>query len=182
MVIEGTTPEAVDEASDRQRFEDFAERCQLDMPRGMTATDSEKESGRRFSIGYPVLIRPSYVLGGRGMEILSNDSQLEAYMDEAFFLPDEPLLIDEYLGNAIELDVDAVCDGEEVLIGAIMEHLEEAGIHSGDSTCFIPPQNISEGILSKVEEWTTTIGLELGIRGCYNIQFAIRDEELYVLR
>ena len=88
---------------------------------------------------------------------------------------------DRYLGNAIELDVDAVCDGEEVLIGAIMEHLEEAGIHSGDSTCFIPPQNISEGVLSKVEEWTTTIGLELGIRGCYNIQFAIRDEELYVL-
>ena len=91
------------------------------------------------------------------------------------------MLIDEYLGNAIELDVDAVCDGEEVLVGAIMEHLEEAGIHSGDSTCFIPPQNISEGVLSKVEEWTTTIGLELGIRGCYNIQFAIRDEELYVL-
>ena len=181
LVIEGTTPEAVDEASDRQRFEDFAERCQLDMPRGMTAIDPEGVRKAVSSIGYPVLIRPSYVLGGRGMEILSNDRQLEAYMDEAFLSPDRPLLIDEYLGNAIELDVDAVCDGEEVLIGAIMEHLEEAGIHSGDSTCFIPPQNISEGVLSKVREWTTTIGLELGIRGCFNIQFAIRDEELYVL-
>ena len=181
LVIEGTTPEAVDEASDRQRFEDFAERCQLDMPRGMTAIDSAGVRKAVSSIGYPVLIRPSYVLGGRGMEILSNDRQLEAYMDEAFLSPERPLLIDEYLGNAIELDVDAVCDGEEVLVGAIMEHLEEAGIHSGDSTCFIPPQNISEGVLSKVEEWTTTIGLELGIRGCYNIQFAIRDEELYVL-
>tara|TARA_S200000501_G_scaffold353011_1_gene372385 strand:+ start:6 stop:1700 length:1695 start_codon:yes stop_codon:yes gene_type:complete len=181
LVIEGTTPEAVDEASDRQRFEDFAERCQLNMPRGMTAIDSEGVRKAVSSIGYPVLIRPSYVLGGRGMEILSNDRQLEAYMDEAFLSPDRPLLIDEYLGNAIELDVDAVCDGEEVLIGAIMEHLEEAGIHSGDSTCFIPPQNISEDVLSKVEEWTTTIGLELGIRGCYNIQFAIRDKELFVL-
>ena len=181
MIIEGTTPEAVDEASDRKRFEDFAERCQLKMPRGMTATDPEGVRKAVSSIGYPVLIRPSYVLGGRGMEILSNDRQLETYMSEAYLSPDRPLLIDEYLGNAVELDVDAVCDGEEVLIGAIMEHLEEAGIHSGDSTCFIPPQNISESVLSQVEEWTTIIGLELGIRGCYNIQFAIRDEELFVL-
>ena len=181
MIIEGTTPEAVDEASDRKRFEDFAERCQLKMPRGMTATDPEGVRKAASSIGYPVLIRPSYVLGGRGMEILSNDRQLETYMSEAYLSPDRPLLIDEYLGNAVELDVDAVCDGEEVLIGAIMEHLEEAGIHSGDSTCFIPPQNISESVLSQVEEWTTIIGLELGIRGCYNIQFAIRDEELFVL-
>ena len=181
LVIEGTTPEAVDEASDRKRFEDFAERCQLKMPRGTTAIDPEGVRNAASSIGYPVLIRPSYVLGGRGMEILSNDRQLEAYMSEAYLSSDRPLLIDEYLGNAIELDVDAVCDGQDVLIGAIMEHLEEAGIHSGDSTCFIPPQNISEEILSQVEKWTTIIGLELGIRGCYNIQFAIRDEELYVL-
>ena len=99
------------------------------------------------------------------MEILSNDKQLEAYMEEAFLAPDRPLLLDEYLGNAIELDVDAVCDGEEVLVGAIMEHLEEAGIHSGDSTCFIPPQNIPEHVLAEVEDWTRKIGIELGIRG-----------------
>ena len=101
LVIEGTTPEAVDEASDRQRFEDFAERCQLNMPRGMTAIDSEGVRKAVSSIGYPVLIRPSYVLGGRGMEILSNDRQLEAYMDEAFLSPDRPLLIDEYLGLSL---------------------------------------------------------------------------------
>jgi carbamoyl-phosphate synthase large subunit len=115
------------------------------------------------------------------MEILSNDRQLEAYMQDAFLSPERPLLVDEYLGNAIELDVDAVCDGDEVLIGAIMEHLEEAGIHSGDSTCFIPPQNVSRKIIAQVEEWTEKIGIELGIKGCFNIQYAIRGETLYVL-
>jgi len=102
-------------------------------------------------------------------------------MRDAYLSSDRPLLIDKYLGNAMELDVDAVCDGDEVLIGAIMEHLEEAGIHSGDSTCFIPPQNVPDDILEQVEEWTKVIGLELGIRGCYNIQFAIHDGLLYVL-
>jgi carbamoyl-phosphate synthase large subunit len=102
-------------------------------------------------------------------------------MAEAYIASDKPLLIDEYLGNAMELDVDAVCDGKAVLIGAIMEHLEEAGIHSGDSTCFIPTQNVSENMLLEVKEWTRKIGLGLGIRGCFNIQFAIRNEILYVL-
>ncbi len=115
------------------------------------------------------------------MEILANYKQLESYMRDAYLSSDRPLLIDKYLGNAMELDVDAVCDGDEVLIGAIMEHLEEAGIHSGDSTCFIPPQNVPDDILEQVEEWTKVIGLELGIRGCYNIQFAIHDGLLYVL-
>jgi len=181
LVMEGTTPDAVDEASDRERFEAFAVRNGLRMPRGSTATTPEGVRQAAHEIGYPVLIRPSYVLGGRGMEILSNDKQLEAYMEEAYLAPDRPLLIDEYLGNAIELDVDAVCDGEEVLVGAIMEHLEEAGIHSGDSTCFIPPQNVPSHMLAEVEDWTRKIGIELGIRGCYNIQFAIRDEVLHVL-
>tara|TARA_Y100001970_G_scaffold12536_1_gene14358 strand:- start:44713 stop:48081 length:3369 start_codon:yes stop_codon:yes gene_type:complete len=181
LVMEGTTPEAVDEASDRQRFEDFSARIGLRMPNGATASTPEGVRDAVSEIGYPVLIRPSYVLGGRGMEILSNNRQLDAYMEEAFLSPDRPLLVDEYLGNAIELDVDAVCDGEEVLIGAIMEHLEEAGIHSGDSTCFIPPQNISKKILAEVEEWTRKIGVELGVRGCFNIQYAIRGETLYVL-
>ncbi len=181
LVMEGTSPDAVDEASDRERFETFAARNGLRMPRGSTATTPEEVRRAVHEIGYPVLIRPSYVLGGRGMEILSNDKQLDAYMGEAYLAPDRPLLIDEYLGNAIELDVDAVCDGDEVLVGAIMEHLEEAGIHSGDSTCFIPPQNIAENVLAEVEDWTKRIGVELGIRGCFNIQYAIRDEVLYVL-
>jgi len=181
LVIEGTSPESVDEASDRERFEEFSLRCGLRMPDGATATSPEGVREAANEIGYPVLIRPSYVLGGRGMEILSNYKQLESYMGEAYLSSDRPLLIDKYLGNAMELDVDAVCDGENVLVGAIMEHLEEAGIHSGDSTCFIPPQNVSIDLLNQVEEWTTLIGLELGIRGCFNIQFAIHENLLYVL-
>ena len=113
------------------------------MPRGTTGTSSDDVRMAVEEIGFPVLIRPSYVLGGRGMEILSNQEQLDAYLKEAYLAPDKPLFVDEYLGHATELDVDAACDGEEVLIGAIMEHLEEAGIHSGDSTCFIPTQNVS---------------------------------------
>ncbi|MEC8264694.1 MAG: ATP-grasp domain-containing protein, partial [Candidatus Thermoplasmatota archaeon] len=177
----GTSCDAIDEASDRERFEAFAKRAGLRMPRGATGTTPDDVRRAVESIGFPVLIRPSYVLGGRGMEILSNQTQLDAYLAEAFFAPDRPLLVDEYLGHATELDVDAACDGEEVLVGAIMEHLEEAGIHSGDSTCFIPTQNVSEEILAQVEEQTRIIGLGLGIVGCYNIQFAIQDEALYVL-
>ena len=181
LVMEGTSPESIDEASDRERFEEFSLRCGLRMPDGATATTPEGVRQAANELGYPVLVRPSYVLGGRGMEILANYKQLESYMRDAYLSSDRPLLIDKYLGNAMELDVDAVCDGDEVLIGAIMEHLEEAGIHSGDSTCFIPPQNVPDDILEQVEEWTKVIGLELGIRGCYNIQFAIHDGLLYVL-
>ena len=180
-VIQGTSPSVIDEASDRHRFENFAAKNKLRMPNGLTAKSSEGVRNAVKKIGYPVLIRPSYVLGGRGMEILSSDNQLDAYMAEAYIASDRPLLIDEYLGNAMELDVDAVCDGKTVLIGAIMEHLEEAGIHSGDSTCFIPTQNVSENMLSEVREWTEKIGLGLGIKGCFNIQFAIKNETLYVL-
>ena len=179
--ILGTSCDAIDEASDRERFEAFASRVGLRMPRGATGTTPEDVRKAVEFIGFPVLIRPSYVLGGRGMEILSNQTQLDAYLAEAFFAPDRPLLVDEYLGHATELDVDAACDGQEVLVGAVMEHLEEAGIHSGDSTCFIPTQNVSDEILAQVDKQTRLIGLGLGIVGCYNIQFAIQDGTLYVL-
>lgn len=115
------------------------------------------------------------------MEILSNQQQLDGYLRDAYLAPDKPLLVDEYLGHATELDVDAAADGEEVLVGAIMEHLEEAGIHSGDSTCFIPTQNISDEMLERVAEQTKIIGLGLNIKGCFNIQFAIQGDDLYVL-
>ena len=151
------------------------------MPRGTTGTSADDVRAAVEEIGFPVLIRPSYVLGGRGMEILANDKQLDAYLEEAYLAPDKPLLVDEYLGHAIELDVDAAADGKTVLIGAVMEHLEEAGIHSGDSTCFIPTQNISDSMIARVRKQTEDIGLGLGIKGCYNIQFAIQGDDLYCL-
>ena len=181
LKIAGTSCDAIDEASDRERFERFAKRAGLTMPRGATGITADDVRKAVDKIGYPVLIRPSYVLGGRGMEILSNDAQLEAYLTEAYLAPDKPLLVDEYLGHATEIDVDAASDGKDVLIGAVMEHLEEAGIHSGDSTCFIPAQNISDEMLELIEEQTKTIGLGLNIIGCFNIQFAIQGEQLYVL-
>ena len=134
LAIMGTSCDAIDEASDRERFEAFARRSGLRMPRGATGTSADDLREAVDHIGFPVLIRPSYVLGGRGMEILANQQQLDGYLKEAYLAPDKPLLVDEYLGHATEIDVDAASDGEEVLVGAIMEHLEEAGIHSGDST------------------------------------------------
>ena len=181
LQIAGTSCDAIDEASDRERFEKFAKRSGLTMPRGATGITADDVRNAVTEIGYPVLIRPSYVLGGRGMEILSNDNQLEAYLTEAYLAPDKPLLVDEYLGHATEIDVDAASDGKDVLIGAIMEHLEEAGIHSGDSTCFIPAQNISEEMLERIKEQTKIIGIGLNIIGCFNIQFAIQGDTLYVL-
>jgi carbamoyl-phosphate synthase large subunit len=181
LSIMGTSCDAIDEASDRERFEAFASRSGLKMPRGATGTTADDLRAAVEEIGYPVLVRPSYVLGGRGMEILSNQQQLDGYLRDAYLAPDKPLLVDEYLGHATELDVDAAADGEEVLVGAIMEHLEEAGIHSGDSTCFIPTQNISEEMLKRVTEQTKIIGLGLNIKGCFNIQFAIQGDDLYVL-
>ncbi|MDP6189009.1 MAG: carbamoyl-phosphate synthase large subunit, partial [Candidatus Poseidoniaceae archaeon] len=181
LSIMGTSCDAVDEASDRERFEAFAKRIDLQMPRGATGTSSDDVRAAVKQIGFPVLIRPSYVLGGRGMEILANQQQLDAYLREAYLAPDKPLLVDEYLGHATEIDVDAAADGKEVLIGAIMEHLEEAGIHSGDSTCFIPAQNIPDAMLKRIEEQTKAIGIGLNIKGCFNIQFAIQGDQLYTL-
>ena len=181
LSIMGTSCDAVDEASDRERFEAFAKRIGLQMPRGATGTSSDDVRAAVEKIGFPVLIRPSYVLGGRGMEILANQQQVDAYLAEAYLAPDKPLLVDEYLGHATEIDVDAAADGKEVLVGAIMEHLEEAGIHSGDSTCFIPAQNIPDAMLKRIEEQTKAIGIGLKIEGCYNIQFAIQGDNLYTL-
>jgi carbamoyl-phosphate synthase large subunit len=179
--LAGTSPDAVDEASDRERFEAFAKRIGVRMPNGITVRTPDEVRAAVESIGFPVLIRPSYVLGGRGMEILADFPQLDAYMAEAYIAADRPLLVDQYLGGAVELDVDAVCDGSTVLVGAVMEHLEEAGIHSGDSTCFIPTQNISDEVMETILDWTKKIGVELGIKGCFNIQFAILNDETFVL-
>ena len=133
-------------------------------------------------IGYPVLVRPSYVLGGRAMEIVHDERELETYMKEAVRVSkNHPVLIDSYLQNAIELDVDAVCDGEEVLIGGIMEHIEQAGIHSGDSACVIPTQSLSPAVLDTIRDYTRKIALGLGVIGLVNLQLAVKDNVVYVL-
>jgi carbamoyl-phosphate synthase large subunit len=133
-------------------------------------------------IGYPVLVRPSYVLGGRAMEIVFNDEDLEAYMREAAEVsPEHPILVDKFLDGAVEIDVDAVCDGEDVYIGGIMEHIEEAGIHSGDSCCVVPPQTLSPEIIKKVYEYSKKMALGLQTLGLINIQYAVKDGVLYVI-
>ena len=180
--ILGTSPDAIDLAEDRERFQALVTQLKLKQPHNGLAKSSAEALEIAAGIGFPLVIRPSYVLGGRAMEIVHDQANLERYISEAVVVSgDSPLLVDEYLGHATEIDVDAACDGEDVLIGAIMEHLEEAGIHSGDSTCFIPAQNISEPMLEKIAEQTKIIGLGLKIRGCYNIQFALQGDDLYVL-
>ena len=151
--------------------------------RPTTPAYSEAEAKEKAErIGYPVLVRPSYVLGGRAMEIVHDTTELETYMKEAVRVSQHhPVLIDSYLRNAIELDVDAVCDGEEVLIGGIMEHIEQAGIHSGDSACVIPTQSLSSEILETVREYTRKIALGLGVVGLVNIQMAVKDNVVYIL-
>jgi len=183
--ILGTSPEAIDLAEERELFSRLLDEAELVAPRHGTAIDVDGAIAVAEDIGYPVLVRPSFVLGGRGMEIVYDTASLRDYFDriadQAIIGAGRPLLVDRFLDDAIELDVDALFDGEQLYIGGVMEHLEEAGIHSGDSTCFIPTQNVSEEILAQVEEQTRIIGLGLGIVGCYNIQFAIQDEALYVL-
>src|SRR5262249_50034276 len=151
-------------------------------PANGTATslaDAKAVAGR---IGYPVVLRPSYVLGGRAMEIVFDDTSLEAYMQRAFEAsPNLPVLIDKFLKDAVEVDVDAICDGTTVVIGGIMEHIEEAGIHSGDSACSLPPHSLSEATLDALREQTRALALELGVVGLMNIQFAIQHDVVYVL-
>jgi carbamoyl-phosphate synthase large subunit len=181
-VILGTDPEHMDVAEDRERFSKLLH--QLGIPQAengyATSVGGAKEVASR--IGFPVLVRPSYVLGGRAMQIVYDDSELERYMREAVRVSKEkPVLIDKFLEKSTEIDVDAVCDGEEVLIGAIMEHIEEAGVHSGDSTCVIPPQSLSNDVITRIKDYVTRIALSLHIIGLLNIQMAVKDGVVYVL-
>ena len=180
--IMGTSPESIDMAEDRERFNVLMKELGILQPEAGYAT-SEKEAVKiAEKIGYPVLVRPSYVLGGRAMEIVYDREELERYIKEAVRVTkDHPILIDDYLENAREIDVDAVCDGENVFIGAIMEHIEEAGVHSGDSACVIPAQNISEESLEIVRDYTRKIALALNIKGMVNLQMAEQNGKIYVL-
>ncbi len=180
--ILGTPVDSLDRASDRKRFQALVREVGMKQPRNATAASVEEAVAAAGSVGYPCVVRPSYVLGGRAMQIVYDEETLRRYMSLAVEAsPDRPILIDRYLEEAIELDVDAVADAERVVIGGVMEHVEEAGIHSGDSGCSLPPYTLSREILAEVRDQTKRIGRALGVRGLMNIQFAVQAGDVYVL-
>ena len=180
--ILGTAPEAIDLAEDRRRFAEVLDRLGIAYPAAGTASTVEEAVEVAARIGYPLLVRPSYVLGGRGMVIAYNEEYLLRYVQKATEVsPDHPVLLDRFLEGAIEVDVDAVCDGETVYIGGVMEHIEEAGIHSGDSACCIPPFSLGDATIERIKEHARALALELGVVGLMNVQFAVKDEAVYVL-
>ncbi len=182
VTILGTPIEAIETAEDRERFNQFMRQLDIPQPEGQIARSPEALFSAAERIGYPVLVRPSYVLGGRGMAICFSREQLTALVQTGDIAWDgQAVLIDQFLDDAFEVDVDALCDGERVTIGGIMQHIEEAGIHSGDSACVLPPYKISYYYLDQIREYTERIGLALGVKGLFNIQFAIKNDVVYVL-
>ncbi len=180
--IIGTSPDMIDLAEDRERFQQLLHDLDLLQPENGTARSTEEAVAVANEVGYPVVVRPSYVLGGRAMQIVHNEKGLLRYMTEAVQAsPDHPVLLDRFLNCAIELDVDALVDGKRVVIGGIMEHIEEAGVHSGDSACCLPPHSISDAMIAEVTRQTEALGLALNVKGLMNIQFALQGETLYVL-
>jgi len=180
--IIGTTPDAIDQAEDRERFQKLIQDLGLKQPPNRTARTPEAALIAADEIGYPLVVRPSYVLGGRAMEIVHEQSQLERYMREAVKVSnDSPVLLDRFLNDAIEIDVDAICDGEDVLIGGIMQHVEQAGVHSGDSACSLPPYSLGKKLQDVLREQTVQMALALGVKGLMNVQFAIQGDDVYVL-
>jgi carbamoyl-phosphate synthase large subunit len=180
--IMGTSVEAMDLAEDRDRFNVLMDELGISQPDGGTATSKQEALDLAHDIGYPVLVRPSYVLGGRAMDVVYSDEELEEYIEEAVRVsPDKPILVDEFLADAVELDVDAVSDGENVLIGGVMEHIETAGVHSGDSACMIPPRSLGREVNRRVREVVEEIARELDTVGLLNVQLAVKDGEVYVL-
>jgi len=180
--ILGTSPDAIDLAEDRERFQQLLQRLDLKQPENGIATSAEQAREIVERVGLPVVIRPSYVLGGRAMEVVHQPEELERYMRDAVIVSgDNPVLIDRFLDNAVEVDVDALCDGTDVFVAGIMEHIEEAGIHSGDSACSLPPQNLSDGVLATIREQTDALARALNVVGLMNVQFAVKDEVVYLL-
>ncbi len=180
--IIGTSPEAIDRAEDRERFQQMIQRLGLKQPVNATVTSVDEAIAKANGIGYPLVVRPSYVLGGRAMEIVNNEESLRRYMNEAVQVSnDSPVLLDYFLNRAIEVDIDAVCDGEQVVIGAIMQHIEQAGIHSGDSACSLPPYSLAEDIQNEMREQVAAMAKELGVVGLMNTQLAYQDGEIYVI-
>ncbi|WP_175934909.1 carbamoyl-phosphate synthase large subunit [Corynebacterium sp. Marseille-P4321] len=180
--VVGTTPEAIDMAEDRGEFGKVLDAANLPAPAFGTATSFNEARDVAERIGYPVLVRPSYVLGGRGMEIVYDEASLEDYINRATELsPDHPVLVDRFLDSAIEIDVDVLCDGEEVYLGGVMEHIEEAGIHSGDSACALPPMTLGPDDIANVRRSAEALAHGIGVKGLMNVQFALKDDILYVI-
>ncbi|MGB1741596.1 MAG: carbamoyl-phosphate synthase large subunit [Cycloclasticus sp.] len=180
--IIGTSPEAIDLAEDRERFQQLVEKLGLLQPPNRTARDPEQAVMLADEIGYPLVVRPSYVLGGRAMEIVYNEAELRTYMREAVSVSnDSPVLLDRFLDDAVEVDVDAIFDGEELLVGGIMEHIEQAGVHSGDSACSLPPFDLPQDVQDKMRIQAKDLAKELGVVGLMNIQFAIKGQDIYIL-
>ena len=180
--IIGTSPESIDIAEDRERFQKLVQQLGLRQPANATARTEAQALELARAVGFPLVVRPSYVLGGRAMEIVFNEDDLRAYMTDAVKVSnDSPVLLDRFLDDAIEVDVDAVCDGREVLIGGIMEHVEQAGVHSGDSGCSLPPNSLSAELQDEIRVQTRQLALALGVNGLLNIQFAIQGGTVFVL-
>ena len=180
--IIGTTPDAIDRAEDRERFQKLVQKLSLRQPSNRLASNLEQGLSQAAEIGYPIIVRPSYVLGGRAMEIVYNDDELSQYMQSAVDVSnDAPVLLDSYLNQAVEVDVDAVSDGQQVVIGAIMQHIEQAGVHSGDSACSLPPYNLPLHIQDLIRQQVKDIAIELQVVGLMNVQMAVQGEDVFVL-
>ncbi len=180
--IIGTSADAIDRAEDRERFQQLIEKLDLKQPPNCTVRSVEESIEQAGAIDYPLVVRPSYVLGGRAMEIVYNEAELKRYMKEAVMVSNEsPVLLDHFLSSAIEIDVDVVSDGKQVVVGAIMQHIEQAGIHSGDSACSLPPYNLPTDVQDKIRSQVTALALELGVVGLMNTQLAYQDGEVYII-
>ena len=180
--IIGTSPDAIDRAEDRERFQQMVERLNLLQPNNATARSEEEAIRHSKNIGYPLVVRPSYVLGGRAMEIVYNEDELKRYMREAVQVSnDSPVLLDHFLNCAIEVDIDAICDGTDVVIGGIMQHIEQAGVHSGDSACSLPAYSLSQQAQDTIRDQVSRMALELGVRGLMNVQMAVQGDDIYVI-
>jgi len=180
--ILGTSPDSIDLAEDRERFAALVQRLELKQPANGIARSRDEALRVAERIGYPVLLRPSYVLGGRGMEVVDGPQQLEHYIATAVQVSGRsPVLIDRYLRDAIEVDVDAICDGSDVAVCGILQHIEEAGVHSGDSACAIPPHSLQPEIVEEIDRQTRALALALKVRGLMNVQFAVKDGEVYLI-